>query len=81
MFKAGLLKRVKASTVAIGLLNKDTKDVIGTFGTGFFIGGKYIVSSAHVFSQCLNYNALYKEENNSTEGIYSAFALSKEDKN
>ena len=75
MFKAGLLKRVKASTVAIGLLNKDTKDVIGTFGTGFFIGGKYIVSSAHVFSQCLNYNSLYKEKNNSTEGIYSAFRV------
>lgn len=77
MFNASLLKRVKASTVAIGLLNKDTKDVIGTFGTGFFIGGKYIVSSAHVFSQCLNYNSLYKEENNSTEGIYSAFRVIK----
>ena len=75
MFKAGLLKRVKASTVAIGLLNKDTKDVIGTFGTGFFIGGRYIVSSAHVFSQCLNYNSLYKEKNNSFEGIYSAFRV------
>ena len=75
MFNAGLLKRVKASTVAIGLLNKDTKDAIGTFGTGFFIGGKYIVSSAHVFSQCLNYNSLYKEKNNSAEGIYSAFRV------
>ena len=81
MFKAGLLKRVKASTVAIGLLNKDTKDVISTFGTGFFIGDKYIVSSAHVFSQCLNYNSLYKEKNNGLEGIYSAFRItSKEQK-
>ncbi len=75
MFKAGLLKRVKASTVAIGLLNKDTKDVIATFGTGFFIGDKYIVSSAHVFSQCLNYNSLYKEKKNSFEGIYSALRV------
>ena len=75
MFKAGLLNRVKASTVAIGLLNKDTKEVISTFGTGFFLGGKYIVSSAHVFSQCLNYNSLYKEKNNSFEGIYSAFRI------
>ena len=81
MFKAGLLKRVKASTIAIGLLNKDTKDVISTFGTGFLIGGKYIVSSAHVFSQCLNYNSLYKEKNNGLEGIYSAFRItSKEQK-
>jgi hypothetical protein len=76
MFKAGLLNRVKASTVAIGLLNKDTKEVISTFGTGFFLGGKYIVSSAHVFSQCLNYNSLYKEKN-SFEGIYSAFRISR----
>ena len=76
MFKAGLLKRVKASTVAIGLINKDTKEVISTFGTGFFLGGKYIVSSAHVFSQCLNYNSLYKEKNNRFEGIYSAFRVS-----
>jgi Trypsin-like peptidase domain len=81
MFKAGLLKRVKASTVAIGLINKDTKDVISTFGTGFFISDKYIVSSAHVFSQCLNYNSLYKEKNNGLEGIYSAFRItSKEQK-
>jgi len=77
MFKAGLLKRVKAATVAIGLINKDTKEVINTFGTGFFLGGKYIVSSAHVFSQCLNYNSLYKEKNNRFEGIYSAFRVSR----
>jgi trypsin-like peptidase len=77
MFKADLLKRVKASTVAIGLLNKDTKDVISTFGTGFFISGNYIVSSAHVFSQCINYNSLYKEKNKSFEGIYSAFRIFK----
>ena len=77
MFKAGLLKRVKASTVAIGLANKDTKDVIGTFGTGFFIGDKYIVSSAHVFSQCLNYNSQYKDKNNGLEGVYSAFSITR----
>jgi hypothetical protein len=77
MFKAGLLKRVKASTVAIGLLNKDTKDVISTFGSGFFLGDKYIVSSAHVFSQYLNYNSLYKEKNSSFKGIYSAFRVTR----
>lgn len=77
MVKADLLKLVKASTVAIGLVNKDTKDVISTFGTGFFIGGKYIISSAHVFSQCLNYNSQYKEKNNGLEGFYSAFSITK----
>jgi Trypsin-like peptidase domain len=77
MDKADLLKQVKASTVAIGLFNKDTKDVISTFGTGFFIGGKYIVSSAHVFSQCLNYNSQYKEKNNGLEGMYSAFSITR----
>ncbi len=77
MVKADLLKLVKASTVAIGLVNKDTKDVISTFGTGFFIGGKYIISSAHVFSQCLNYNSQYKEKNNGLEGLYSAFSITK----
>ena len=77
MFKAGLLKRVKASTVAIGLLNKDTKDIISTFGSGFFLGSKYIVSSAHVFSQCLNYNSLYKQKNSSFKGIYSAFRVTR----
>jgi hypothetical protein len=77
MFKAGLMKRVKASTVAIGLLNKDTKDIISTFGSGFFLGSKYIVSSAHVFSQCLNYNSLYKQKNSSFKGIYSAFRVTR----
>jgi Trypsin-like peptidase domain len=77
MVKADLLKRVKASTVAIGLVNKDTKDVISTFGTGFFIGGQYIVSSAHVFNQCLIYNSQYKEKNNGLEGMYSAFSITK----
>lgn len=77
MFKAGLLKRVKASTVAIGLLNKDTKDIISTFGSGFFLGSKYIVSSAHVFSQCLNYTSLYKQKNSSFKGIYSAFRVTR----
>jgi hypothetical protein len=77
MVKADLLKLVKASTVAIGLVNKDTKDVISTFGTGFFIGGQYIISSAHVFSQCLNYNSQYKEKNNGLEGLYSAFSITK----
>jgi hypothetical protein len=77
MVKADLLKQVKASTVAIGLFNKDTKDVISTFGTGFFIGGKYIVSSAHVFSQCLNYNSQYREKNNGLEGMYSAFSITR----
>ena len=75
MIEADKLKRVKSATVAIGLSNNDTKDVISSFGTGFFIGGEYIVSSAHVFSQCLNYNTLYKEKNNGLEGMYSAFNI------
>ena len=75
MIEADKLKGVKSATVAIGLSNKDTNDVISSFGTGFFIGGEYIVSSAHVFSQCLNYNTLYKEKNNGLEGMYSAFNI------
>lgn len=75
MIEADKLKGVKSATVAIGLSNKDTNDVISSFGTGFFIGGEYIVSSAHVFSQCLNYNILYKEKNNGLEGMYSAFNI------
>jgi hypothetical protein len=75
MIEADKLRGVKSATVAIGLSNKDTNDVISSFGTGFFIGGEYIVSSAHVFSQCLNYNTLYKEKNNSFEGMYSAFNI------
>lgn len=43
----------------------------------FFIGGQYIISSAHVFSQCLNYNSQYKEKNNGLEGLYSAFSITK----
>ena len=75
MIEADKLKGVKSATVAIGLSNKDTSDVISSFGTGFFIGGEYIVSSAHVFNQCLNYNTLYKEKNKGLEGIYSAFNI------
>ena len=54
MTEADKLKGVKSATVAIGLSNNDTKDVISSFGTGFFIGDEYIVSSAHVFSQMSN---------------------------
>lgn len=75
MIEADKLKGVKSATVAIGLSNKDTNDVISSFGTGFFIGGEYIVSSAHVFSQCVNYNTSYKEKNNGLEGMYSAFNI------
>jgi V8-like Glu-specific endopeptidase len=70
---------VKDATVAIGLANKDTKDVISSFGTGFFIGGEYIVTSAHIFNQCIKYNAQYKEKNNGMEGIYSAFNITTKD--
>jgi hypothetical protein len=75
MIEADKLKGVKSATVAVGLSNKDTSDAISSFGTGFFIGGEYIVSSAHVFNQCLNYNTLYKEKNKGLEGIYSAFNI------
>ena len=75
MIEVDKLKGVKSAIVAIGLSNKDTSDVISSFGTGFFIGGEYIVSSAHVFNQCLNYNTIYKEKNNGLEGMYSAFSI------
>ena len=32
-------------------------------------------SSAHIFSQCVKYNAQYKEKNKGKEGIYSAFNI------
>lgn len=75
MIEADKFNAVKDATVAIGLANKDTKDVISSFGTGFFIGREYIVSSAHNFSQCIKYNAQYKEKNKGMEGIYSAFNI------
>ena len=56
MIEADKFRVIKAATVVIGLPNKNTRDVISSFGTGFLIGGEYIVSSAHVFSQCLKYN-------------------------
>jgi hypothetical protein len=77
MINADKFNAVKDATVAIGLADKDTKDVIGSFGTGFFIGGEYIVSSAHIFNQCIKYNAQYKEKKNGMEGIYSAFSIIK----
>ena len=49
MIEADNFNAVKDATVAIGLANKDTKDVISSFGTGFFIGGEYIaVSYTHL---------------------------------
>ena len=75
MTEADKFGAVKDATVAIGLANKDTKDVIRSFGTGFFIGGEYIVSSAHIFSQCIKYNAQNKDKNKGMEGIYSAFNI------
>lgn len=54
MIEADKFNAVKDATVAIGLANKDTKDVISSFGTGFFLGGEYIVSSAHIFSHVLS---------------------------
>jgi len=77
MTEADKFGAVKDATVAIGLANKDTKDVISSFGTGFFIGGEYIVSSAHIFSQCIKYNAQNKDKNKGMEGIYSAFNITK----
>ena len=75
MTKADKFNAVKDATVAIGLANKDTKDIISSFGTGFFIGGEYIVSSAHIFSQCIKYNAQFKDNNRNVEGMYSAFNI------
>ena len=42
MIEVDKLRGIKSATVAIGLSNKDTNEVIDSFGTGFFIGGKYI---------------------------------------
>ena len=79
MINADKFNVVKDATVAIGLANKNTKDVISSFGTGFFIGEEYIVTSAHIFNQCIKYNAQYKEKNNGMEGIYSAFNITTKD--
>ena len=49
MIEADQFTAVKDATVAIGLANKDTKDVISSFGTGFFIGGEYIVELGTYF--------------------------------
>jgi type III secretory pathway component EscV len=51
MINSDVFNAVKTATVALCLAERDTGDILGSFGTGFFIGGKYIVSSAHVFSQ------------------------------
>jgi hypothetical protein len=48
MMEADKFNAIKDATVAIGIANKETKDVISSFGTGFFICGEYIVSSAHI---------------------------------
>jgi hypothetical protein len=73
MVNSDVFSAVKTATVAIGLANRDTGDILCSVGTGFFIGGEYIVSSAHVFSQCIKYNTYYKEKGKGIEGVYSAF--------
>jgi Trypsin-like peptidase domain len=73
MVNSAVFSAVKTATVAIGLANRDTGDILCSVGTGFFIGGEYIVSSAHVFSQCIKYNTYYKEKGKGIEGVYSAF--------
>jgi hypothetical protein len=75
MINTDVLSAVKTATVAIGLANRDTGDILSSFGTGFFIGGEYIVSSAHVFSQCIKYNNYYKEKGKGIAGVYSAFNI------
>ena len=76
MIETEVFSAVKAATVAIGLINRDTENIISSFGTGFFIDEKYIVTSAHVFTQCINYNNHYKEKNKVVEGVCSAFNIS-----
>jgi hypothetical protein len=73
MVNSAVFNAVKTATVAIGLANRDTGDILCSVGTGFFIGGEYIVSSAHVFNQCIKYNTYYKEKGKGIEGVYSAF--------
>lgn len=74
MINTDVFSAVKTATVAIGLANRDTGDILSSFGTGFFIGGEYIVSSAHVFSQGIKYNNYYKEKEG-IESVYSAFNI------
>ena len=49
MIEADKFRVIKAATVAIGLANKITRDVISSLGTGFFIGGEYIVQLSACF--------------------------------
>jgi hypothetical protein len=74
MINTDVFSVVKTATVAIGLANRDTGDILSSFGTGFFIGGEYIVSSAHVFSQGIKYNNYYKEREG-IKSVYSAFNI------
>lgn len=78
MINSDAFSAVKTATVAIGLANRDTGDILCSVGTGFFIGGEYIVSSAHVFSQCIKYNTYFKEKDKGVEGVYSAFNVTSE---
>jgi len=73
MINSDVFSAIKTATVAIGLANRNTGDILCSVGTGFFIGGEYIVSSAHVFSQCSKYNTYYKEKGKGIEGVYSVF--------
>jgi hypothetical protein len=78
MINSDVFRAVKTATVAIGLANRDTGDILGSVGTGFFIGEGYIVSSAHVFSQCIKYKTYFKEKGKGEEGVYSAFNVTSE---
>jgi len=78
MINSSVFSAIKTATVAIGLANRDTGDILCSVGTGFFIGGEYIVSPAHVFSQCIKYNTYYREKGKGIEGVYSAFNVTSE---
>lgn len=78
MINSGIFSAVKTAAVAIGLANRDTGDILCSVGTGFFICGEHIVSSAHVFSQCIKYKTYFKEKGKGVEGVYSAFNVTSE---
>jgi hypothetical protein len=42
---------------------------------GFFIDEKYIVTSVHVFTQCIKYDNYYREKNKGVKGVCSAFTI------
>ena len=55
MFDKGVINKVKACTVAIGLVEKDGHMPVEIVGTGFLVNSKgYAMTAAHVSERCLD---------------------------